>query len=138
MLFKRRLIASLPLLTWTSSYENFLWISGFTAEQWKNWMILYSLSALKDVLPWQHYNCWHLFVKVCFLLCRRTITHAQLLAAEFSCRFLKLNFLVDFWKAYKHLYGTEACTPNTYTDISQHVYRTLVLSIQFGVLHTKE
>lgn len=78
--------------------------SGFTAEQWKNWVIFYSLFALKDVLPWQHYNCWHLFVKVCFLLCRRTITQEQLQEAD--------HFLEDFWKAYKQLYGADACTPN--------------------------
>lgn len=45
--------------------------AGFTAEQWKNWIMFYSLVGLKDVLTWQHYNCWHLFIKVCFLLCRQ-------------------------------------------------------------------
>lgn len=97
--------------------------SGFTAEQWKNWVIFYSLFALKDVLPWQHYNCWHLFVKVCFLLCRRTITYAQLQEAD--------HFLEDFWKAYKQLYGTEACTPNT------HLHGHLTACIQdFGPVYS--
>ena len=44
--------------------------SGFTAEQWRNWTILYSLSALKGVLPHEHFSCWHLFVKACHLFCR--------------------------------------------------------------------
>ncbi len=78
--------------------------SGFTAEQWKNWIIFYSLFALKDVLPWQHYNCWHQFVKVCVFLCRRTITQAQLQEAN--------KFLDEFWKAYKQLYGADKCTMN--------------------------
>jgi hypothetical protein len=56
--------------------------AGFTAEQWKNWIIFYSLFALKDILPWRHYNCWHLFVKVCFLLCRRCITREQICEAD--------------------------------------------------------
>ncbi len=27
-----------------------------SAEQWKKWTIFYSLFALKDVLPWEHFN----------------------------------------------------------------------------------
>ena len=40
--------------------------SSFTAEQWKNWTLLYSLYSLKEILPHQHYACWKLFVKACF------------------------------------------------------------------------
>ena len=47
--------------------------SGFTGEQWKNWTMYFSLFALKEVLPWRHYNCWQLFVYACYLLCRRSI-----------------------------------------------------------------
>lgn len=56
-------------------------LSGFAAEQWKNWVVYYSLYALKIVLPWQHYTCWHLFLKVCHIWCRRTSDH-QLQEAE--------------------------------------------------------
>ena len=28
--------------------------AGFTAEQWKNWILLYSLPALKGILPFNH------------------------------------------------------------------------------------
>ena len=44
--------------------------SGFTAEQWKNCTIYFSSYALKGILQWDHYNCWLLFVKACWLLCR--------------------------------------------------------------------
>ncbi len=37
--------------------------SGFTADQWRNWTIVFSLYSLKDILPHRHYNCWQLFVK---------------------------------------------------------------------------
>ena len=37
--------------------------SGFTAEQWRNWTLLYFLCSLKEILPYQHFNCWLLFVK---------------------------------------------------------------------------
>ena len=78
--------------------------SGFTAEQWENWVMFFSLYALKDILPWRHYHCWHLFVKVCFLFCRRTVTDVELQQAD--------DTLGQFWKAYKELYGPESCTIN--------------------------
>lgn len=31
--------------------------SGFTAEQWRNWALIYSLFSLKGVLPHRHYDC---------------------------------------------------------------------------------
>ena len=37
--------------------------AGFTAEQWQNWTLIYSLCSLKGVFPFQHYDCWLLFVK---------------------------------------------------------------------------
>ena len=44
--------------------------SGFTAEQWKNWTLFFSLFSLKGILPWQHYKCWQVFAYACYLLCR--------------------------------------------------------------------
>ena len=78
--------------------------AGFTAEQWKNWTIFYSLYALKDILPWQHYDCWHLFVKVCFLICRRCITREQLHEAD--------ELIFKFLETFKQLYGSDSCTIN--------------------------
>ena len=37
--------------------------SSFTAEQWRNWTLIYSLCSLKEILPYRHYDCWLLFVK---------------------------------------------------------------------------
>ena len=69
--------------------------SGFTAEQWRNWTLMYSLFCLKDVLPIQHYQCWVLFVKACFILCRRSISLEELnkgedLIMDFCCKFEQL------------------------------------------------
>lgn len=41
--------------------------SGFTANQWKNWILVYSSIVLKTVLPEPDYNCWLLFVRACSL-----------------------------------------------------------------------
>ena len=37
--------------------------SGFTADQWRNWTLLYSLCSLKRLLPQRDYVCWQKFVK---------------------------------------------------------------------------
>lgn len=47
--------------------------AGFTVEEWRNWTLYFSLFALKDTLPRQHFNYWHLFVMACFLLCCRSV-----------------------------------------------------------------
>ncbi len=82
--------------------------SGFTADQWRNWTIIFSLYTLKDILPHHHYNCWHLFVKSCYLLSRRTITLQQLQQAD--------EHLIEFYKAFEQLYG------KTYCNIILHLH----------------
>ena len=54
--------------------------SSFTAEQWKNWTIIYSMFALRGVLPQADYVCWQTFVLACFFLCRRKITAPKQIA----------------------------------------------------------
>ena len=78
--------------------------SGFTAEQWKNWTLFFSLFALKNIIPWQHYNCWHLFVKACFLICQRSITTTQVNEAD--------DLLMAFCRKFVDLYGAESSTIN--------------------------
>lgn len=78
--------------------------AGFTAEEWKNWTIFFSLFLLKDLLPSQHYNCWHHFVKGCFLLCRRTITTAELDEAH--------EDLMNFFSEFVTIYGKDQCNMN--------------------------
>ena len=43
--------------------------NSFTANQWKNWITLYSCVTLKDILPVEHYRCWQLFVRSCVIIC---------------------------------------------------------------------
>ena len=42
--------------------------SGFTADQWKNWVCYYSAFALKRILPREHYDAWMCFVTACRLI----------------------------------------------------------------------
>jgi len=39
--------------------------SSLTADEWKNWTILYSLICLHNILPSEHLACWNLFVQAC-------------------------------------------------------------------------
>ena len=78
--------------------------AGFTAEQWKNWTIYFSLFSLKGVSPRPHYECWPLFVKACFSLCRRYITTQNLRDAD--------KHFEEFCQSFVSLYGKEHCTMN--------------------------
>ena len=78
--------------------------SSFTAEQWKNWTIFFSSFALKGILPWNHYNCWLLFVKACFLYCRRSISYSELQEGHRN--------IIGFSKTFSSLYGSNCCTIN--------------------------
>ena len=75
--------------------------SAFTADQWKNWSLVYSLIALKDILPDGHYRCWHTFVLV---MCSRAISHAGVSLMD--------HHLITFCKMVEQLFGISACTPN--------------------------
>lgn len=78
--------------------------SGFTAEQWRYWTLIYSLCSLKKILPYHHYDCWLLFVKSSSLLCRCSITLQELDNAD--------SLVMDFCNMFEELYGKEHCTTN--------------------------
>ena len=48
--------------------------SGFKADQFKTWIILYSIPALFSVLPMSHLECWRHFVLACRLLCQHKLS----------------------------------------------------------------
>jgi len=77
---------------------------GFTAEQWKHWVNLYSMFALRDLLPHEHYVCWQTLVLACFTLSKKTISTVELQKNWFTS--------TKFCKTVEQLYDTEAITPN--------------------------
>ena len=77
---------------------------SFTADEWKNWVLVYSLYSLVDVLPTHDYQCWCLFVDACRLLCQLVITEQEILAAH--------GLITKFCKKFEELYGPQHCTPN--------------------------
>ena len=55
---------------------------GFTGDQWKNWVCIYSFFALKGVIPSGHNGMWTAFVHSCQLLCRKVITKEECMEAD--------------------------------------------------------
>lgn len=45
--------------------------SGFTADQFKNWITIFSIPALYGILPSPHLECWRSFVLACRILCKK-------------------------------------------------------------------
>ena len=78
--------------------------SSFTADEWKHWILIYSLYALHGILPGDDFNCWYLFVEACKKMCQTVITREDILEAH--------KLLVEFCESYQKRYGLEACTPN--------------------------
>jgi len=83
--------------------------SGFTADQWKNWTIHYSLIALKDILPQQDYLCWQKFVIACRLICSRYVTVQDLDLAQAKLKEFNIKFAA--------LYGNDFCNPNMHLNM---------------------
>ena len=77
---------------------------GYTAAQWKNFVLLYSMYVLKGVLPDIHLNYWQAFVLACRHLCQSCISNVDLTVAH--------RKLLDFLKAYERVNGKAAITPN--------------------------
>lgn len=78
--------------------------SSFTADQWKNWTLIYSTIALKNHLPATDYKIWVLFVRVVYLLTRKHLKKDNIITAH--------NFLLKFNKQVETRYGKDFCTPN--------------------------
>ena len=83
--------------------------SAFTADQWRNWVTVYSVVSLKGILHPDHLRCWLLFVRACNMLCTRIITIDAIRVAH--C------YLVEFCRQYVSLYGEENCTPNMHLHL---------------------
>lgn len=78
--------------------------AGFTADQFKNWTLVFSSYALKDILPTEHLQTWKVFVKACSMICKRSISKTDCHTAE--------KLLIQFCKSVEKLYGKEAITIN--------------------------
>jgi len=96
--------------------------SGFTADEWRNWITIFSPVALKGLMHPDHLRCWLLFVRACYLICYRIITTEIIDEIHL--------YLVQFCKLFQNLYGAEACTPNMHLHL--HLKECL---LNYGPVH---
>ena len=78
--------------------------SSFTADEWKNWVLLYSLYALQGLLPKRHMLMWQKFVLACREICQPTMRKIRLGIADRL--FMQVNIMAE------ELYGAAFLTPN--------------------------
>lgn len=70
---------------------------GFTANQWYNWIAIYSPILLKGLLPPEHLRCWLLFVKACSIAKSRIISVDEAKSADlFLLHFYRLQVFPKF------------------------------------------
>ena len=72
--------------------------ASFTGDQWKNWTLIYSLVALRGILPHDDYNCWKSYVKACRLVCSKAISIDSVNQCDQN---------LAFCTRFRQLYGTE-------------------------------
>ena len=104
--------------------------SGYTANQWSNWITLYSPIVLKGILPNEHLRCWLLYVRACSIMNAYTLKKQDLIAAD--------HMLLQFCYLFQELYGSERCTPNMHLHL--HLKQCLLdygPSHHFGAMHLK-
>lgn len=96
--------------------------SSFTAEQWKNWVTLFSLLSLQDCLQGDDLECWRHFVLACRILTKYRITANDIVIAD--------GLLLQFCKRTERQYGKNKITPN------MHMHCHLRSCIEdYGPLH---
>ena len=78
--------------------------SGFTADQFKKLITIFSIPSLHGILTGQHLECWWHFVLACRILCRHSLSLNDITLAG--------ALLMQFCRRMQHLYGELAVTPN--------------------------
>ena len=85
---------------------------GFTADQWRNWITIYSSILLWGILDQDHWECWVLFVRAIKLICCRVVNLSNV---------AKTNSLSQqFCVRLQELYGDKACTINMHIHLHLH------------------
>ena len=78
--------------------------SGFKANQFKNWVNIYSIPCLFAVLEADHLECWRHFILGCRILCKQKLTADEIKLAD--------ALLLQFCRRVERMYGQGVITPN--------------------------
>lgn len=82
--------------------------STYTAEQWMNWTLYFSIYCLHGLLNNDQIECWRHFVLACRRLCKLHITEIDIKIADL--------LLLQFCRRVKHIYGPKYITPNMHNN----------------------
>lgn len=96
--------------------------SSFTADQHKNWIIYFSLIALRGILLNEDLECWRHYVLACRLLSQHKITIEQLCLAD--------ALLMKFCRRTESMYGPSIVTPNMH--LHAHLKQCI---LDYGPIH---
>ena len=77
---------------------------SYTAAQWKNWTLIYSMYCLNGLLPEAHLRCWQTFVLACQYLSAPVVSKSDITRADL--------LFVKFGERFERLFGKKAVTPN--------------------------
>ena len=85
---------------------------NYTAEEWKNWTLTFSMYALYGILPDSHLRVWERFFIACRILCQLVITKQEIMKAD--------ALLVNFCTGMEKLYGKQFLTCNMHLHCYLH------------------
>ena len=95
---------------------------SFTADQWKNWVVYYSLFVLHDMLNTDVLECWRHFVQACRIVLAKHISPEKV--------FLGDAHFLQFCLRMQSLFGNNSITPNMHMHCHLHSF-----ILDFGPLH---
>ena len=97
--------------------------SGFTANQYNNWVVLYSIPVMYGHVETIHLECWRHYVRACRILCKYDLSTHDIQLAD--------TFLLRFCTKVEQLFGPSSITPNMHLHghLKEDIYA-------FGPIHT--
>ena len=111
-------------------HKIFTGFSDFTADQFKNWITIFSIPSLFGILEGEHFECWRHFVLACRILCKRSLSLTDISLAD--------ALLMKFCKRVQRIYGESKVTPNMHLHAHlRNAYLITVPLMSFGYFHSR-
>ena len=82
---------------------------GFDADEYKNWVMLFSIYVLADVIPKRDKECSRKFVLPCQYICKRIISENDITIAH--------GLLIQLCKDFEIFYGKEKVISNIHLHV---------------------
>lgn len=95
----------------------------FTADQWKNWVLYFSVLTMRDIISGEVLECWRHFVLACRTLCTKHITLERAKLGD--------ALLLQFCRRIERVFGNEFITPNMHLHC-----HLLKCTTDYGPLHS--